>query len=490
MSSHDVVAIEVRFGLGWDENARAIVGQISRLAAREAQKASRPYCVLFSNANGLPILLARVNREAGYVGYITFDVAGEPVAYLDYHRFGDVLALRRVHIEVRAAEMSFTVDVQPDGKAKTDLSSNGGSFQQRRSVPVERRAIPEFEIGDRLSEEEWIDAGARVVYTDAAVSRPGSGGSDDTGVLWDVPDLTPARPHHLDALFTAGTRLRSRRGGKERTWIVSEVELAGHLTLPTGSVVATDPFLIDERTRPFTVDVSPGTYPQYLASVKEGDQEWSTVAAAKLEITPGPTLTWELGLRPGQDTALLGKGEFYGFGVDAGTGAFLDYCACAAFSDFVHVLESQAGDVDRHSGDFGEYRDVSQGTGANMITYPSGYGDGAYPVWIGRGENGEVTCFVADMQVVGAAELESREAASAPRYIEAESPDRASWAPTVADTVRKPGATATYFAAMFQEAIKAQAGAMRRFGDMSRLMRQAAEMRAAGDDSGDAGTAR
>jgi hypothetical protein len=36
-------------------------------------------------------------------------------------------------------------------------------------------------------------------------------------------------------------------------------------------------------------------------------------------------------------------------------------------------------------------------TGANLIAYQSGWGDGFYPTWIGRDHDGNVTCFVSDM---------------------------------------------------------------------------------------------
>ncbi|MEU8583066.1 DUF4241 domain-containing protein [Streptomyces abikoensis] len=41
-----------------------------------------------------------------------------------------------------------------------------------------------------------------------------------------------------------------------------------------------------------------------------------------------PSATWEPVLLPGQEPRLLGDGQYYGcFGVDSGTGAFLDIAA-------------------------------------------------------------------------------------------------------------------------------------------------------------------
>jgi hypothetical protein len=459
----DQVVIEVGFGLDWDDDSRAIIGRMSQTAAQAAHDTFRPYCMLFSNQNGLPILLARVHTEAGYVGYTAFSAEGAPTAHLDYHRFGDVLALRRVHLCQSGADVSLALDVGPDGEAEGDLMSSGASFYRRLSIPLEHRVIPGFKISTRLPEEGWLDGETVAVYVDAPVTKGESGNSEATTATWTAPDVTPGRPRFVGALFSPGARLRSSTDGNEWTWIVQDTQFAGNLTLPTGKVVAADPFLVDECTEPFTVEVPPGTYPQYLAHVRMGDDESSIVAAAKLEITSRPTVTWEMGLLPGQDAALLGKGQFYGFGVDTGTGAFLDHCACTAFCGLDEILESADKDADLDADGFGEFRDTSRGTGANMITYSSGYGDGAYPVWIGRDEGGEVTCFVADMQVVRATELESRQTAPEPRYIEAESPDRASWAPTVSGAVMRPGATAAYFAEVLEEALKAHEGAVRHF---------------------------
>ena len=112
-------------------------------------------------------------------------------------------------------------------------------------------------------------------------------------------------------------------------------------------------------------------------------------------------------LLDGQDERLLGEGEFYGFGVDAGTAAFTDATAAPdlgrRYWDDL-VAGTQVEDV--HG--VAVVDDPANGT--NLVAYPSGRGDGSYPVWVGRDREGEVTCFVADMLVLHRAEPSTAEA--------------------------------------------------------------------------------
>jgi hypothetical protein len=53
------------------------------------------------------------------------------------------------------------------------------------------------------------------------------------------------------------------------------------------------------------------------------------------------------------------------------------------------------------------------GSNVNCIAFLSGWGDGSYPVWIGRDAEGEVVCFVADMLLLADATVLSEETATA-----------------------------------------------------------------------------
>lgn len=108
-----------------------------------------------------------------------------------------------------------------------------------------------------------------------------------------------------------------------------------------------------------------------------------------------------MALTAGQDTILLDEGHFYGFGVDGGTGCFFDADALAAMGAIAEGSFETIAAV----GIGGETAElVDPESGANLIAFSSGWGDGSYPTWIGRTADGRVACFVADMLILNKAE--------------------------------------------------------------------------------------
>ncbi len=184
------------------------------------------------------------------------------------------------------------------------------------------------------------------------------------------------------------------------------VVAAGDLAMPTGRVVACDP-LVDLGAGdllPFTAEVPPGRYPVSVAVVtitrpsdQPADPPHQRVAAAWLAVRDTPAVTWEPALCPGQDASELDDDEAYGYGVDTGTGCFVDAAAEAAFAgnddQLVRAFEECGPGV-------GSLNVTDPATGHNVVAFTSGWGDGFYPTWIGRDHTGEVSCFVTDFLVV------------------------------------------------------------------------------------------
>jgi len=186
--------------------------------------------------------------------------------------------------------------------------------------------------------------------------------------------------------------------------VAVSVEHLPDVVLPSGRLVATDAFVIGGH--PFTIGVPAGHHPVSVirADFADGDRR---IAAAIVRFGAGETARWELALVPGQDPATLRPGEIFGYGVDSGTGAFTS-------PEAVGAVESEA--------DYTAYSDellaamgaktvpapltaaveVDPATGANVVAFASGFGDGAYPTYAGFDASGRIVVVLTDFGVLDA----------------------------------------------------------------------------------------
>ncbi|GAA2700018.1 DUF4241 domain-containing protein [Actinoplanes palleronii] len=205
----------------------------------------------------------------------------------------------------------------------------------------------------------------------------------------------------LDRLLQAG----SRYAHDDVTYVV-EAHPLGDLSLPTGRLAAFDPGITDEDDEPFSITVAPGAYPvtAWVAVLEKEDREWQRrVAAVQLTIRDEPVATWELALVDGDDPADLEDGEFFGYAVETGGGAFADITVGQILARWDSEDFEEAFDPDDFPeapvpGHFAQV--VDEKSGANLIMVESGWGDGYYPTYVGLTESGDVACFVTDFLVV------------------------------------------------------------------------------------------
>ncbi|MCX3060054.1 DUF4241 domain-containing protein [Streptomyces beihaiensis] len=188
-----------------------------------------------------------------------------------------------------------------------------------------------------------------------------------------------------------------------------EVRPAGDLWLPSGRVVACDPFVAlgSGECEPFTATVEPGRYRVEAAVVTlvnpeepPSDTPHERVAAARLVIRDEPVAAWEHAVQAGQDLADLGDDEFFGYGVDAGTGCFYDAESDGSFPECEGDVGPLWDAFEERDHAPGPYLVTSPSTGHTVAAFGSGWGDGAYPTWIGRTAGGAVACFVTDFFVM------------------------------------------------------------------------------------------
>jgi len=236
---------------------------------------------------------------------------------------------------------------------------------------------------------------------------------------------------------------------------VMKVVDAGELVLPTGKIIACDPgYLIVSQLheQPFTRSVPPGRYPVQIALLRQRgwkkNPNFERVACGKITFQDAPVKKWEMAVQPRWDASKLKPGYILGYGVDGGEGCFLDERTqsrlpkdqTAYFEAFTKAmrfqseaflsLQSNPADTDRQAKAkeawiqmMDAYRlieppglgamfasrfmpeticdrfstaVIDEQTGANLVRFQSGEGDGCYASYFGLAADGSPACLVTD----------------------------------------------------------------------------------------------
>ncbi len=203
----------------------------------------------------------------------------------------------------------------------------------------------------------------------------------------------------LDVMLSRGYRV-----DRDGVAYVVEPHDLGSVVMPTGKIVGCDPLV--PRTTPFVDAIAPGRYQlrAWVAVLHKDGSEWQRrIAALQLVVLDEPAASWTMALLPGQDIAVLGDEDFFGYGVDAGTATLADQVAIEALNEW---------DFDRVDETFipAQIPDdpieaviaavVDEQTAANVYVVGSGWGDGAYATYVGRTDDGRITSFVTDFRVL------------------------------------------------------------------------------------------
>ncbi|MEE6258091.1 DUF4241 domain-containing protein [Plantactinospora sonchi] len=369
---------------GWDD---AVVNPLTRTAAEARDAAGEPYSVVLLR-DGRRHAVIDISWVDGYCHVSRYDEADRQISRHELRRTPDGdLFLRRARTWVGppdvgvhefphvAARHSTTyrlaggrTDIdEPQGDRGSRSDTSSAEFPPRLPVPAFGRWRDLLAlVGD--GDCEIVEADGHSLPVRSATVPP-----------WQPP--RPLTPDDVEELFRAGTE----RPIDDRRMRLS-THSAGTLRLPSGRLVATDPGWLKYDNVPFTVTVPPGDYPVTISLATFVDEpDHRRVAAARLDITDRPVVGWELALRDGQEPLDLGAGEFFGFGVDAGLACFADAGTYDRIPDLKSHLDAMIEP---------RYRVIGDG---ELVAWSSGWGDGAYPTWIGRDADGDVVCFVADM---------------------------------------------------------------------------------------------
>lgn len=183
------------------------------------------------------------------------------------------------------------------------------------------------------------------------------------------------------------------------------MESLGELDVPTGNVVACDPFYVmEDFTCPFERRIAPGRYP-VLAALADLDSWGHRVAFAMLRLSTTAPAGWQLAT-----TTFPNQGHVFRshYGVEAGLGLFADLAAAELFARVQTELAAAqprgnyyddvlAKCFERHPNWCDHRPDPT--SSLNAIIFSTGLGDGVYASYWGLASGGEPVCLVTDFQL-------------------------------------------------------------------------------------------
>lgn len=173
----------------------------------------------------------------------------------------------------------------------------------------------------------------------------------------------------------------------------------GSVNLPSGAIVAVDPLTMWGGEDAFTRHVQPGNYPVELTILKNGD--WGNRNAfATIKFTDTQAIKFEMALVAGNDVRTLTGDEFFGYGVDAGTGSFMSAETAAIWMKQIdgddELPDSVIGALDEGAGPTEWVNFTIPGTKNSFVVFESGYGDGSYASFWGLDAAGNVASLTTD----------------------------------------------------------------------------------------------
>ncbi len=200
--------------------------------------------------------------------------------------------------------------------------------------------------------------------------------------------------------FQDGQQLKTELGD-----VTFSTHQVGELVLTSGNLVACDPLSLSE-IEPFAVNVTPGSYPVILSVARLHKSKERRVAYAMIRLSDRPAVKWDLATLPDEDLSTLEDGEIWGYGVDSGTGCFMDEDTAFLLLDlweedkfeeaFAEKLFAEISKNSARTCEFANIR-VDDETEANVIAFNCG--DGIYPTYFGYDAEGTLVAAMTDFEL-------------------------------------------------------------------------------------------
>lgn len=172
----------------------------------------------------------------------------------------------------------------------------------------------------------------------------------------------------------------------------------GHLHIGSRHIAASDPFA-DPDPMAFAQTVPNGSHPVSIAVAKhrEGDER---IALARVTFSNDDVARWQMAVTSLQQGKALKAAEYFGYGVDTGTGCFMDPAAGRLLdANWYDLAMEEMKKTYRHTRDWCDLK-PSHEHPENVICFTAGYGDGRYPSFFGFTADDRVCALITDFLLV------------------------------------------------------------------------------------------
>ena len=207
-----------------------------------------------------------------------------------------------------------------------------------------------------------------------------------------VTDL--AYPKIFEGSYLEGTVVN--QDGEKMTFLKKDI---GQLSITSGKIIATDPIVLHDAT-PYVHDFPKGLFPVELAIIKIGNDK--RIGFSRIKFNDSSISRWEFALKEGQEKIPITSSEIIGYGVDGGTGMFIDedgakYLNSLDFDDYwEEIFVTKFSEKWKPTWSYLNY----EFNGKNLVAFSTGYGDGYYGTYVGYDEDGNISQLLTDFGII------------------------------------------------------------------------------------------
>ena len=192
----------------------------------------------------------------------------------------------------------------------------------------------------------------------------------------------------------------------------------GPCSIPTGEFLVGDPlvYLMFRTQMPYFQKIPTGEFRTELAVIKASDGDCDRYAAARLKFNDNKIAYYEEAMVGNEEFDNIQEGDYFGFNVDAGLACICDKKLHKLYCDFDRKFDKENPDGNIYDDYFAKLFEKSyknnpkyQRDGGDWINwtipdtnyhlpmFQSGFGDGAYPVYLAYDKDGNVCQLIVEL---------------------------------------------------------------------------------------------